>query len=148
MTTGADPASDRELANQIQENLDRQLPGNQLSVEVKDGIVTVVGEVASKAELQQVQSLVSATTGVQSVDIQVDVAAPASSARFLTLQLFQHQTGGFLMPNHWWQELWSTLRETIHLRRTRQRQAHTWLQRYRRKHEQSSARRDRRDPDR
>jgi len=47
-------------------------------VEVKDGIVTVVGEVASKAELQQVQSLVSATTGVQSVDTQVDVAAPAS----------------------------------------------------------------------
>jgi len=78
MTTGADPASDRELANQIQENLDRQLPGNQLLVEVKDGIVTVVGEAASKAELQQVQSLVSATTGVQSVDTQVDVAAPAS----------------------------------------------------------------------
>jgi len=78
MTTGADPASDRELANQIQENLDRQLPGNQLLVEVKDGIVTVVGEAASKAELHQVQSLVSATTGVQSVDTQVDVAAPAS----------------------------------------------------------------------
>jgi len=75
---GADPASDRELATQIQENLDSQLPDNQLSVEAEDGIVTVVGDVASEAELQQVESLVAATAGVQSVDMQVNVVAPAS----------------------------------------------------------------------
>jgi len=75
---GADAQSDLELAEMIQANLDAQLPTNQLTVEAEQGNVTVIGEVATPEEMEQAEAIVLATEGVQTVEMQVDMAMPAS----------------------------------------------------------------------
>jgi len=74
----ADAQSDLELAKMIQANLDAQLPDNQLTVAAEQGNVTVTGEAATAEEIEQAEAIVLLTEGVQSVEMQVDMAMPAS----------------------------------------------------------------------
>lgn len=75
---GTEPISDAELVETIQANLDAQLPDNQLTVEAEQGAVVVMGEVATTEELQQAEAIAIATRGVQSVEMQVEMAMPTS----------------------------------------------------------------------
>ncbi|MEB3360246.1 MAG: BON domain-containing protein [Synechococcales bacterium] len=71
-------SGDRELVDAIQAELDTQLPDNQLAVEANGGDVTIAGEVASEAEVQQIEAIASQIEGVRSVNMQTTVTSPST----------------------------------------------------------------------
>jgi hyperosmotically inducible protein len=71
---GSDAGSDPALAEQVQAELDTQLPGNQLIVDATtEGDVTISGETFSEAEWQEIEAIASNVEGVRSVTLETQV---------------------------------------------------------------------------
>jgi len=69
-------ASDRQLADAVQTELDAQMPDNQLGVDANNGEGTITGEVISDAEMQQIEAIASQVEGVRSVSVQAATLTP------------------------------------------------------------------------
>lgn len=59
--------SDNDLQSLVRNKLEKDLPTSQLSVESKDGVVTIAGKVASQTELQRIKPLAQEVQGVKDV---------------------------------------------------------------------------------
>jgi hyperosmotically inducible periplasmic protein len=78
-TTGGDTVRDnKDLQSEVRGKLEANLPASQLTVDVKDGVVTVTGTVPTAAQLSKIQPLAMEIKGVKSVTNKAAVA-PAKS---------------------------------------------------------------------
>ncbi|MBW4494053.1 MAG: BON domain-containing protein [Oscillatoria princeps RMCB-10] len=66
---------DKDIKSLVRNQLEKNLPSSQLTVESKDGVVTVTGQVASADQLNQIEPLARKIPGVKSVNIQAKVAS-------------------------------------------------------------------------
>lgn len=87
--------ADGDLQSEVRSKLEANLPAAELTVEAKDGAVTIAGTVVDQAQLDKIESLAKQIKGVQSVTVRAAVktsaqpAAPASD----TASPIQTQTG-------------------------------------------------------
>ncbi|OUL23014.1 transporter [Nostoc sp. RF31YmG] len=72
---GGTNRSDAALAAEVRDKLEANIPGSQLVVEAKDGVVTVSGTVAHQQNLNKIE-LAKQIKGVKSVVNKVTYAAP------------------------------------------------------------------------
>jgi osmotically-inducible protein OsmY len=70
-TTGK--VSDDDIKSKVRSKLEANLPDSQLSVDSKDGIVTVGGTVPSQPQLARIEPLVKEINGVKGVQVNVNV---------------------------------------------------------------------------
>jgi osmotically-inducible protein OsmY len=67
--------ADSDLANEVRDKLEANLPASQLTVKSEDGVVTVAGTVPTQDQLAKIPSLAQAVKGVKTVDVKATVAA-------------------------------------------------------------------------
>lgn len=73
---GGDPLkrADGDLQSEVRSKLEVNIPASQLTVEAKDGVVTVSGTVPTQEQLDKIQPLAMEIKGVKSVDVKATVA--------------------------------------------------------------------------
>lgn len=73
--TGGDvDRADGDLASEVRNKLESNLPASQLTVEAKDGMVTINGTVPSQDQLGKIEPLAKEIKGVQGVNVKATVA--------------------------------------------------------------------------
>jgi hyperosmotically inducible periplasmic protein len=70
--------NDGDLATEVRSKLEANIPGGNLTVAAKDGVVTVAGTVSNQDQLNKIQPLGMEIKGVQSVMVKAVVKPPAS----------------------------------------------------------------------
>jgi len=65
---------DSDLASQVRSKLEANIPGGNLTVASKDGVVTVTGTVPNQDQVAKIQKLGMEIKGVKSVNVKVVVA--------------------------------------------------------------------------
>lgn len=70
--------NDGDLASEVRSKLEANIPGGNLTVASKDGVVTVAGTVSNQDQLNKIQTLGMEIKGVQSVVVKAVVKPPAS----------------------------------------------------------------------
>ncbi len=70
--------NDGDLATEVRSKLEANIPGGNLTVAAKDGVVTVAGTVPNQDQLAKIQTLGMEIKGVQSVNVKAVVKPPAS----------------------------------------------------------------------
>jgi hyperosmotically inducible periplasmic protein len=65
---------DSDLASQVRSKLEANIPGGNLTVASKDGVVTVTGTVPNQDQVNKIQKLGMEIKGVKSVNVKVVVA--------------------------------------------------------------------------
>lgn len=78
MAGGDAVRDDKDLQSEVRGKLEANIPNSQLTVDAKDGAVTIAGTVSNQAQLAKVEPLAMQIKGVQSVINRVAVA-PAKS---------------------------------------------------------------------
>jgi hyperosmotically inducible periplasmic protein len=81
VTGGDADRADGDLESEVRSKLEANLPASQLSVEAKDGTVTVRGTVPTEEQLQRVEPLAREIKGVQNVAVEAEVAPAQSPAQ-------------------------------------------------------------------
>ncbi len=75
-TTGGDvDRADGDLESEVRSKLEANLPASQLTVDAKDGIVTISGTVPTQPQLERIDPLAREIKGVQNVVVNAKVAA-------------------------------------------------------------------------
>lgn len=72
--TAADKA-DSDLASQVRSKLEANLPASALTIDAKDGAVTVTGSVVNQEQLQKIEPLAKQISGVTTVAVNATVSA-------------------------------------------------------------------------
>jgi osmotically-inducible protein OsmY len=70
--------SDGALASEVRSKLEANIPGGNLTVEAKEGVVTVAGTVPTQDQIAKIQPLAMEIKGVKSVMVKAAVRPPAS----------------------------------------------------------------------
>ncbi|MEW6497699.1 MAG: BON domain-containing protein [Cyanobacteriota bacterium] len=70
---GEGKRSDRNLQSEVRSKLEVNIPMSQLAVQSNDGIVTVVGYVQTREELEKIEPLAKEIRGVREVNVQAQV---------------------------------------------------------------------------
>jgi len=70
--------SDGDLASEVRSKLEANIPGGNLTVEAKEGVVTVAGTVPTQDQIAKIQPLAMEIKGVKSVMVKAAVRPPAS----------------------------------------------------------------------
>jgi osmotically-inducible protein OsmY len=65
--------TDSDLASQVRSKLEANLPASFLTVEAKEGVVTVAGTVPTQEQYQRIEPLAREIRGVKDVTIQANV---------------------------------------------------------------------------
>lgn len=65
--------ADNDVSSLVRNELEKAIPGSQLLVESKDGVVTISGKVATEAELQKIEPTAKAVQGVKGVTVKATV---------------------------------------------------------------------------
>lgn len=77
--TGGDAIrADSDLASEVRSKLEANIPGGNLTVEAKEGVVTVAGTVPAQDQIAKIQPLAMEIKGVKSVMVKAAVRPPAS----------------------------------------------------------------------
>ena len=79
VTGGDADRADTDLESEVRGKLEANLPASQLTVDAKEGDVTVVGTVPTQEQLSKIPTLAQEIKGVKSVKVNAKVA-PAQSA--------------------------------------------------------------------
>lgn len=79
VTGGDADRADADLESQVRGKLEANLPASQLTIDAKEGDVTVVGTVPTQEQLSKIPTLAQEIKGVKSVKVDAKVA-PAQSA--------------------------------------------------------------------
>lgn len=74
MTGGDEARDDKDLQSEVRGKLEANMPVSQLTIDAKDGAVTIAGTVANQAQLAKVKPLAMEIKGVKSVINKVAVA--------------------------------------------------------------------------
>lgn len=74
ITGGDADRADGDLQSEVRSKLEANIPNSQLTVDAKDGAVTVGGTVQSQDQLAKIEPLAKEIKGVSSVAINVTVA--------------------------------------------------------------------------
>ncbi len=74
MTGGDGVRDDKDLQSQVRGKLEANIPASQLTVDAKDGAVTISGTVSNQAQLAKVKPLAMQIKGVKSVISKVAIA--------------------------------------------------------------------------
>jgi osmotically-inducible protein OsmY len=74
MTGGDAVRDDKDLQSEVRGKLEANMPVSQLTIDAKDGAVTIAGTVANQAQLAKVKPLAMEIKGVKSVINKVAVA--------------------------------------------------------------------------
>lgn len=74
MTGGDLDRADGDLESEVRSKLEANLPASQLTVEAKDGTVTVSGTVPTEPQLGRIDPLAREIKGVQNVVVNAEVA--------------------------------------------------------------------------
>lgn len=89
--TGGDAEkADGDLRSEVRSKLEANLPASELTVEAKDGVVTIAGTVVDQNQLDKIEPLAKEIKGVQSVTVNValrsaaEPEAPASDSNDIT----------------------------------------------------------------
>lgn len=78
MVGNQDERADGDLESEVRSKLEANLPASKLTVDAKDGVVTVSGTVPTQAQLQKVEPLAKQIKGVKTVAMKATVA-PATA---------------------------------------------------------------------
>jgi hyperosmotically inducible periplasmic protein len=78
ITGGDADRANGDLASEVRSKLEANLPASVLTIEAKEGIVTVSGTVPTQEQFARIESLAKEIKGVQSVVVKA-VVAPAES---------------------------------------------------------------------
>lgn len=70
--------NDNDVASEVRSKLEANIPGGNLTVASKDGVVTVSGTVPSQDQIAKIQTLGMEIKGVQSVTVKAAVKPPSS----------------------------------------------------------------------
>lgn len=73
-TGGDEIRADGDLQSEVRSKLEANIPDGNLTVDAKDGVVTVAGTVPTQEQLDKIESLAMEIKGVQTVDVQATVA--------------------------------------------------------------------------
>ncbi len=77
--TGGDAMrADGDLESEVRSKLEANIPGGNLTVEAKKGVVTVAGTVSTQDQIAKIQPLAMEIKGVTSVMVKAVVKPPAS----------------------------------------------------------------------
>ncbi len=79
VTGGDADRADADLESEVRGKLEANLPASQLTIDAKEGDVTVVGTVPTQEQLSKIPTLAQEIKGVKSVKVNAQVA-PAQSA--------------------------------------------------------------------
>ncbi len=73
--TGGDPLkrSDNDLKSEVRDKLEANIPKSNLTVDAKDGAVTVSGTVPTQNDLNKIDPLATQIKGVKSVNVKASV---------------------------------------------------------------------------
>ncbi len=71
-----DKRADGDLESEVRDKLEANIPNGKLTVDSKNGAVTVAGTVPNQAQLAKVEPLAKQIKGVKSVAVKATVAAP------------------------------------------------------------------------
>ena len=71
----ANNRSDSDLASEVRDTLEANLPSSELTVEAQQGVVTVAGTVPNPEQLAKIKSLAEQIKGVQGVNVEAMTAA-------------------------------------------------------------------------
>ena len=71
--------TDNDLASEVRDKLEANLPSSELTTEAQQGIVTVAGTVPTQEQLARIQPLAMAIKGVRGVNVEASVLAARSN---------------------------------------------------------------------
>ena len=71
--------SDSDIASEVRDKLEANLPKSELTVEARQGVVTVGGTVPTQEQLARIKSLAEQIKGVQGVNVEVNVLAATAN---------------------------------------------------------------------
>ena len=71
--------TDGDLQSEVRGKLEANIPNSKLTVDSKEGVVTVAGSVPTQAQLAKIEPLAKEIKGVKSVAVKAKVAAPAKT---------------------------------------------------------------------
>ena len=74
----ANNRSDADLASEVRDKIEANLPSSELSIEAQDGIVTVSGTVTNPQQFNEIKTLAEQIKGVRGVNIDAMVATAVS----------------------------------------------------------------------
>jgi hyperosmotically inducible periplasmic protein len=77
MTGGDTEKADGDLQSEVRSKLEANLPASELTIEAKDGIVTVTGTVVDQDQLDKIEPLAKEIKGVQSVMVNATLQSAA-----------------------------------------------------------------------
>lgn len=77
---------DSDLASEVRSKLEANIPGGNLTVASKDGVVTVSGTVPNQDQIDKIQRLGMEIKGVKSVTVKVVVASQPKVKNFTAKQ--------------------------------------------------------------
>ena len=75
----ANNRADSDLASEVRDELEANLPSSELTVEAQNGIVTVAGTVPNSQQYARIKSLAKQIKGVRGVNVEATVAAAGSN---------------------------------------------------------------------
>ena len=70
---------DSDIASEVRDKLEANLPKSELTVEARQGVVTVGGTVPTQEQLARIKSLAEQIKGVQGVNVEVNVLAATAN---------------------------------------------------------------------
>ena len=66
---------DSDLQSEVRDKLEANIPGSELTVDVRQGVVTVVGTVPTSEQLSKIKPLAEQIKGVRSVSVEANIVA-------------------------------------------------------------------------
>lgn len=65
--------ADADISSEVRSKLEANLPASQLTVDAKDGVVSISGTVPTQPQYDRIEPLAKEIKGVKSVDVKVNV---------------------------------------------------------------------------
>ena len=75
----ADNRSDNDLASEVRDTLEANLPSSELTIESQQGIVSVTGTVPTQEQLVRIKPLAKEIKGVRGVNVEANVLTARSN---------------------------------------------------------------------
>ena len=66
---------DSDLQSEVRDKLEANIPGSELTIDVREGVVTIVGTVPAAEQLTKIEPLAEQIKGVREVNIEANVVA-------------------------------------------------------------------------
>lgn len=75
----ANNRSDSDLASEVRDKLEANLPSSELTVDARQGVISVAGTVPTQEQLAKIKTLTEQIKGVRGVNVEASVLAASSN---------------------------------------------------------------------